>query len=95
MCIRDRVYVGGIDGNLYAVELKNGKQVWKYETDSQITSSPKVENGRVYFGAVDRHVYCLDAQTGTLLWKYATEGAVVSSPVLVDGIVYILSLIHI
>ena len=35
------VFVGGVDGIMYALETKNGRLAWKFETSSQITSSPR------------------------------------------------------
>ena len=36
------VYVGGLDGVLYAIELATGKSRWTYPTGAAIRSSPSV-----------------------------------------------------
>jgi hypothetical protein len=40
------VYIGSIDGNLYAVDQETGKQKWKFKTlaSRQVTSSPTIAN---------------------------------------------------
>src|SRR5689334_165580 len=69
------VYIGSVDGNLYAVDQETGKQKWKFKTFAgrQVTSSPTIANGLVYFGGFDGVVYAVDAQTGTLKWNFVAE----------------------
>ena len=67
------VYVGSIDGNLYALNAGTGALLWKYTTGSAVDSSPAVANGVVYVGSDDNNLYALNASTGALLWKYMTE----------------------
>jgi outer membrane protein assembly factor BamB len=69
------VYVGSVDGNMYAVDQETGKQKWKFKTfaSRQVTSSPAIANGLVYFGGFDGIVYAVDAQTGTLKWNFVAE----------------------
>ena len=33
------VYIGNLDGTLYALDLNTGKKLWEYETDNQIIGS--------------------------------------------------------
>lgn len=70
----DVVFVGGTDGNFYAVSSESGTLKWKFEAKSRITSSPAVSGGLVYFGAYDGNFYALDAATGQLKWKFQTAG---------------------
>jgi eukaryotic-like serine/threonine-protein kinase len=69
------VFVGSLDGNVYAVDQETGKQKWKFKTlaSRQVTSSPAVDNGMVYFGGFDGVFYALDAETGTTKWTFLTE----------------------
>src|SRR6185312_10211068 len=69
------VYIGSIDGNLYAVEQETGKQKWKFKTvaSRQVTSSPTIANGLVYFGGFDGILYAVDAETGTVKWTFVSE----------------------
>jgi len=69
------VFIGSIDGNVYAVDQETGKQKWKFKTlaSRQVTSSPAVANGVVYFGGFDGVCYALEAETGKLKWTFLTE----------------------
>ena len=73
-----KVYVGDLDGNLYALELANGNKLWKYETGLGFSASPSITEGRVYIGDIDGVFYCLDGKTGNLVWKY-TAGLEINS----------------
>ena len=44
------VYVGSLDGYLYAVNLDTGQVKWKYQATDEIKSSPSVSENTIYFG---------------------------------------------
>jgi eukaryotic-like serine/threonine-protein kinase len=67
-------YVGSEDHNLYAIDVKTGKQLWKFATAGPVNSSPAVKNSVVCFGSFDGYYYALNAKTGGLLWKFKTGG---------------------
>jgi outer membrane protein assembly factor BamB len=90
------VYIGGWDGNLYALNSTNGSLKWKYATGQSIGSSPSLgPDGSVYFGNVTGSgtpsgaVYALNGQTGALKWKYASYYVESSPAVGADGTVYV------
>ena len=83
------VYVGSIDGNVYALDATTGAKVWSYKTDGYVQSSPAVVNGVVYVGSYDANVYALNATTGAKVWSYTTGGKVLTSPAVVNGAVYV------
>ena len=75
------IYVGGIDGKLYAVSPGGGKK-WSYETGGGISSSASVDiNGVIYAGSDDGYLYAIQ-KDGTLKWRYKTSGSITSSPIL-------------
>lgn len=45
-----RVYAGDSDGNLYAVNARNGDKIWVFPTFGVIESGIAVANAIVYFG---------------------------------------------
>jgi outer membrane protein assembly factor BamB len=63
------VYVGSWNHKVYALNLKNGKVRWSYDTGEEIDSSAAYEDGVVYIGANEGHVYALNAWTGALRWR--------------------------
>jgi len=97
-----RLYVGGIDGNLYALDARSGAVIWRLRTGGRIWSSPAVAGGAVYVGSLDGKLYKADATDGALRWTFATDGAALasgsfgydrrtiqSSPSVGDGIAYV------
>jgi len=68
-----RVFVGSNDGNVYAINLADGRRVWAYKTADAVEAAPLVLQGAVYVGSVDGFLYALDAATGALRWKYETQ----------------------
>jgi len=99
------VYVGSIDGYVYALKADGITLKWKYQTAGSVYSSPAVgADGIVYVGSVDGYVYALRADgsdVDRLKWKYQTGeqininlnfigGKVRSSPAVgADGTVYV------
>lgn len=81
---RGKVYVGVIDGRLFALDGKTGKPVWNVQTfdepDAMRASSgaPRVFNGKVIIGnsgdmgAMRGYVTAYDAETGRKLWRFFT-----------------------
>jgi len=67
------LFVASWDGVLYALNPKNGKVKWTYDTESLfagIHSSPAVTaDGRVIIGDEFVSVVALDAKTGKVLWS--------------------------
>jgi len=71
-----RAFIGGIDGNFYALDLASGKQLWKFKTELNIEGSACVHGDTVVFGAGDGFVYALSADKGELRWKHETGGEI-------------------
>ncbi len=97
-------YVGSYDGNLYAIDLATGTEVWTYATgtavlepnlqiDLGITGSAAWDDGVVYVGDAAAAVHAVDAATGEALWVTTVDtqpnASIWSSPVVVDGTVYV------
>jgi outer membrane protein assembly factor BamB len=70
------VYVGSRDGNLYALDIETGREIWRAPTQDMITASPLVRNGTVIFGSHDNNVYAVRASDGIAVWQQATRGPV-------------------
>lgn len=87
--VGDMVYVGVMNGKLYAINADTGQIAWSYQAGGAISHTPAVIGGTVYFGCEDAKIYALDAQTGVLRWTYTTGGPVLSSPIVVDDTILI------
>lgn len=68
------LYFGSDDGNVYAVDAINGRQIWKRTTGGPVPSTPAVAGGIVYIASYDGKFYALHAETGATKWKFATGG---------------------
>ncbi|HXT60018.1 MAG TPA: PQQ-binding-like beta-propeller repeat protein, partial [Pirellulales bacterium] len=62
------VYVGSFDGNLYALDLADGKEKWKFHTELGFKAAAAVRDGVVYVGDVDGKFHAIDAATGQPKW---------------------------
>jgi outer membrane protein assembly factor BamB len=73
------VFVGSLDGHLYALELATGKERFRYQAGGEIKSSPAVRDGVVYVGDESGTFHAVDARTGKRRWAFEAGGAVTSS----------------
>ena len=78
-----KVFLGYLDGNVVALDMKTGKEVWKtqigrWQDGYTITSAPLYHNGVIYTGISggDRsargNLTALDAKTGKENWRFWT-----------------------
>ncbi|HEV3341994.1 MAG TPA: PQQ-binding-like beta-propeller repeat protein [Pirellulales bacterium] len=72
------VYVGSFDGNLYALDLADGGEKWKFHTELGFKAAPAVRDGTIYIGDVDGKFYAIDARHGTEIWS-TTSGAEINA----------------
>jgi len=90
------VYVGSLDGSLYAVDASTGKLRWSLRTGGEVTSSPAIAaDGTLYVGSHNGNLYAVDGRTGQVRWKYHSAGPIYSSPAIGrGGVVYFGSSSH-
>jgi outer membrane protein assembly factor BamB len=74
------LYVGSEDRFLYAINLNDGTEKWRFLANERIRSTPALDNhGNIYFGSAAGTLYCLDRE-GFPVWQYDTQSAIFSSP---------------
>jgi len=83
------VYVGNMDGYIYAIDAKNGHMKWRFETEGAVTSSPFVTDGVLYVGSNDNHLHAISLSDQKPIFKHKTGGWVNASPVVHEGTLYI------
>jgi uncharacterized repeat protein (TIGR01451 family) len=84
-----RLFIGGLDGVMYARDAQTGASLWTFATPGPIRHSAAVYEGRVFFGSHDGRVYALDAALGELSWQFQTGGGIATAPVVANDTVYI------
>ena len=90
------VYFGSHDNNVYAVDLDDGDQVWRFSTNGSVAGRPLLFKDLVVVGSFDRKLYALDATTGTKRWEFmgndwfwagaVTDGVTIFAPSMDDHI---------
>lgn len=81
--------VGSADGNVYAVDARDGHEVWRFASGGPVRSSAAVDRDRAYVGSFDGNVYALDVSNGAEAWRTSTGYEVVSSPAVAEGLVVV------
>ncbi len=76
--IKDLVFIGSYDSNMWALNRETGDLVWKYATLGGIASSPVIDetNRLVMFGSEDNNFYALDYRSGRVSWTHQTKDRV-------------------
>lgn len=75
----EKVIFSGYDGNVYALDKKDGKLIWKNKPCSDIGSSPiyDKETNLVYLGlentTIQGTLAALDASNGSIIWEHTTN----------------------
>ncbi len=87
---KQRLVIGGVDGNITALDRSNGATLWKLRMDGPVESSPVVVNNErdVVAASLDGRVLSINLQQGTINWAYRTGGDIKGSPVVVNNTVY-------
>lgn len=88
----EKIYIGGRDKILHALNAKTGKELWNFPTKARIDSSAVVTpDGRLFFGSNDGNLYSVDANTGKEIWKFTAGAAISASPAMDDDRIVISS----
>ena len=98
-----RAYFPDWGGNLWAVDVRNGRKAWGHQlsdyglpADTHSRTSPAVADGVVYVGTQEgAWLLAIDARTGTLIWKTQLESPAINpyamitaSPAVADGLLF-------
>ena len=69
-----RVFAGGLDGTVRALDWKTGRVIWVYHTSGAVKSAISLSGGRLYFGDYAGVMYCLRAPDARVMWRSSTNG---------------------
>jgi len=67
------VYIGSMDGYLYALDEETGKEKWKFKSRMPVSSSPAVVDGSLFFVSGTGALGAVDIHTGKPIWVFTTE----------------------
>ena len=88
----ETVYALSDERYLYAINRKDGREIWKYMLKGNVgESSPVVCEDKVIVCTKTRIVSELDAKTGVLEWEYDTGEQIVGSPAIIKDHFFILT----
>ena len=87
-------YLAKAYGYLYAVNSRDGKELWRIKTDNFPTQLV-ISDNRIYFGKIEYrdpfpargHVYAVDRKSGKQIWHYETQDTI-SDVATTNGIGY-------
>lgn len=95
LLVGSRLYVGGWNGMVYALDARTGRRLWTFLSGGAVKGGLAAVGGRVFAGSYDGHVYALDAGSGRLVWRASAQrrlfghGRFYSTPAVAYGRVYI------
>jgi outer membrane protein assembly factor BamB len=83
----ERVFAAGHGGDVRALQLATGRELWRTDTNVELSGGPAVGDGIVVVGGSGGELVALDAGTGAKRWQVATGGEVLTAPTVANGIV--------
>jgi outer membrane protein assembly factor BamB len=91
----DRVYFGGQDGFVTALDAKTGEQRWQYAIRSDVDGSGVIgPENELFIGADDGRIHALRSD-GSLRWSFVAQRDIRSSAgIAPDGTLYVTSFDH-
>jgi outer membrane protein assembly factor BamB len=96
LIVENKLFAVNSDGNLYILDLQDGRSVKEATTvklGGRLWAQPITDGERIYITSLDHSVIAVDAETYDILWQEKLGGAVPGSAVLgADGMLYVGSL---
>ena len=78
----DRVFFGGIPGVLNALGANNGKEIWKRDFGSRISTHLTTIGDVLYLGTANGHFYRVNQNTGAVVADFLLEATPVGVPLI-------------
>jgi outer membrane protein assembly factor BamB len=83
------IFVAESSGEVLAVDRNSGKQIWRQDTDTDITGGPGAGNNLVTVGTGKAEVITLSADTGEILWRSRVTSEVLAAPQVAGNLVLV------
>lgn len=85
----DRVFFGGVNGILYSLDASNGKEVWKRDFGSRISTHLTTLYGSLYLGTANGHFYGVNQKTGTIVADFLLGVTPVGVPLVTKEMLFV------
>ena len=81
----ERVFFGGLNGILYALNARTGRLAWKRELESRVSTGLVADEAGVYAGTSDGRLYLINRETAAVEARMVTDGVPTGRLVLAGG----------
>jgi outer membrane protein assembly factor BamB len=76
----DALFAADADGEVFAINPKNGDRIWRTKTKGRVVSGPGVSGNAVLVGTLDGDIIALKRSDGSELWRTKASSEVLASP---------------
>nr|MBP7901820.1 PQQ-binding-like beta-propeller repeat protein [Spirochaetota bacterium] len=83
------LYIPTISGTLYAVSIDDQKELWRFKSESNISTTPMVIDETMFFGNSTGTFYALNSLTGEKIWDKKLSSSQIYQPFMMDSKMYI------
>ncbi len=83
------LYVGDLQGRLYALNPLTGREAWRIQVAGGIYASPIAAGENVYFATQAGKVYAVDTRNRTVIWEHSVDAAVNQPLAFAGGKLYV------
>ena len=87
----ETIYAASFDGNVMAINMKNGKRLWRENFDMAFTAGPTYRNGILVLGTNDGELLSLDSMTGEIIWMSEVTSEVLAPVAIKDDSIFVRS----
>lgn len=87
------IFAATVGNEMIAMNVENGRVVWRVPTEEWVWSAPLLVDGNLYFGDAGGNFYSLAAANGNQNWKIQPlpGSSIVGTPILVNDTIYFTS----
>jgi outer membrane protein assembly factor BamB len=76
----DALFAADVDGDVYALDAKSGRRIWRSDTKARIAAGPSLNGNSVLIGTLDGEVIALKRADGQILWRTKLSSEVQAAP---------------
>jgi outer membrane protein assembly factor BamB len=85
----ERVYAAGREGQVAALQVSNGRVLWRSNVKARLAGGPGAGSELVVVGTSDGQVIALNAADGAVRWKVPVGGEVLAAPAITESMVVV------